>query len=93
MSKSTKQNGPEDKKVTNNRYKHRGSAAVELLRKQVQLEKSRSGEHPNYSIPGQCLELAASQLSNQDAQLATTGGNVFQDLIADLKSTGNVLQI
>lgn len=75
----------EEKKVSNSRYKHRGSATVELLRKQLQLEKSRSAEESSSKIQELCPE-AMPSVPAEPSQ-----ATVFQDLIDDLKTTGKTL--
>lgn len=81
---------PVDKKATNNRYKHRGSAAVESLRKQVEFEKLRLKRNSNSILPANGFVSESSKEQADNGEVSDAEENVFQDLIDDLKTTGKI---
>lgn len=67
---------PINKKHLNSKFKHRGSATVELLKKQIDLEKSRKDKQ---------VELADELLDDVEVQEEV---NHFQTLVEDLHTSG-----
>lgn len=65
------------KKHLNSKFKHRGSATVELVKKQIDLEKSRKEK-----------QAARAEQSFEDSDEEEEEVNHFQSLVEDLHTNG-----